>query len=338
MKQRFLGRSGLRVSELCLGAMTFGQDTDEAEAHRVLDAFAGAGGTFIDTADVYNQGVSEEILGRWLKGRRRDDLVIATKVFGTTGDAPNAGGLSRKHITSAVEASLRRLGTDHIDLYQTHVWDATTPLEETLSTLDTLVKAGKVRYLGASNVSASQLQRAQDLAGRNGWERYVSLQPLYNLLAREVEWELGPVSVAEGVGIIPWSPLQGGWLTGKYRRGMTAAAPGTREARYQQELGREAWRERDNEETWRVVEAVVAVAEESGHTPAQVALRWLLGRPAVAAPVIGVRTAAQLEDNLGAVGWELTAEQSARLDEASARPLPYPYDVLHRFRDREPQD
>lgn len=337
MKQRFLGRSGLRVSELCLGTMTFGQDTDEAGAHRVLDAFTEAGGTFIDTADVYHQGVSEEIVGRWLKGRTRDDLVVATKVFGTTGEAPNAGGLSRKHILSAVEASLRRLGTDHIDLYQTHVWDATTPIEETLATLDTLVRSGKVRYLGASNVSASQLQRAQDLAARNGWERYISLQPLYNLLAREVEWELAPVSEAEGVGIIPWSPLQGGWLTGKYRRGMSEAAPDTREARYQRELGREAWRERDNEETWRVVEAVVAVAEETGRTPAQVSLRWLLGRPAVAAPVVGVRTVEQLADNLGAVGWELTPEQTARLDEASARPLPYPYDVLHRFRDREPQ-
>ncbi|WP_327339633.1 MULTISPECIES: aldo/keto reductase [unclassified Streptomyces] len=337
MKQRFLGRSGLRVSELCLGTMTFGQDTDEAGAHRVLDAFTEAGGTFIDTADVYQQGVSEEIVGRWLKSRRRDDLVVATKVFGTMGEAPNAGGLSRKHILSAVEASLRRLGTDHIDLYQTHVWDATTPVEETLSTLDTLVRSGKVRYLGASNVSASQLQRAQDLAARNGWERYISLQPLYNLLAREVEWELAPVSEAEGVGIIPWSPLQGGWLTGKYRRGMSEAAPDTREARYQRELGREAWRERDNEETWRVVEAVVAVAEETGRTPAQVSLRWLLGRPAVAAPIIGVRTVEQLADNLGAVGWELTPEQTVRLDEASARPLPYPYDVLHRFRDREPQ-
>lgn len=220
--------------------------------------------------------MSEEIIGRWLKGRRRDDLVIATKVFGTMGEAPNAGGLSRKHIVRAVEDSLRRLGTDHIDLYQTHVWDATTPVEETLATLDTLVKAGKVRYLGASNLSASQLQRSQDLARRNGWEPYVSLQPLYNLLAREVEWELAPVSLAEGVGIIPWSPLQGGWLTGKYRRGMTAVEPGTREARYQQELGREAWRERDDERTWRVVETVVAVAEEAGRTPSA-------GRPALAA-------------------------------------------------------
>ncbi|MFE3516408.1 aldo/keto reductase [Streptomyces sp. NPDC059166] len=337
MKQRFLGRSGLRVSELCLGTMTFGQDTDEADAHRVLDTFTEAGGTFVDTADVYQRGVSEEIIGRWLKGRRRDELVIATKVFGTMGEAPNAGGLSRKHIVRAVEDSLRRLGTDHIDLYQTHVWDATTPLEETLATLDTLVKAGKVRYLGASNLSASQLQRAQDLARRQGWEPYVSLQPLYNLLAREVEWELTPVSLAEGVGVIPWSPLQGGWLTGKYRRGMTAPEPGTREARYQQELGREAWRERDNEETWRVVDAVVAVAGEAGRTPAQVALRWLLGRPGVTAPIVGARTPEQLADSLGAVGWELTAEQTARLDTASERPLPYPYDVLHRFRDREPQ-
>ncbi|MFF2848342.1 aldo/keto reductase [Streptomyces sp. NPDC058001] len=338
MKQRFLGGTGLRVSELCLGAMTFGASADEATSHRMLDAFTEAGGTFIDTADVYTKGVSEEVLGRWLKGRRRDDLVIATKVFGTMGDAPNAGGLSRKHILSAVEDSLRRLGTDYIDLYQTHVWDAPTPIEETLGALDTLVKAGKVRYIGASNVSASQLQKSLDVARAHGWEPYVCLQPLYNLLAREVEWELLPLSEAEGVGVIPWSPLQGGWLSGKYRRGMEAAPSGSRESQAQEQQGRETWRDRDNEDTWRVVDVVFAVAEEAGRTPAQIALRWLLQRPGVTAPIVGARTMEQLTDNLGAVGWELTPEQERRLTEASARPLPYPYDVLHRFRHREPQD
>ncbi|MEV8341466.1 aldo/keto reductase [Streptomyces niveus] len=327
MKQRTLGRTGLRVSELCLGTMTFTKD-DEAGAHRILDTFTEAGGTFLDTADAYGRGVSEEVLGGWLKGRDRDALVIATKVALPTGEGANEEGLSRKHIIAAVEASLRRLGTDYIDLYQTHVWDFRTPIEETLGTLDTLVRAGKVRYLGASNVSPGQLQRALDVADRRGWAPYVCLQPIYNLLAREVEWELLPQSEAAGVGVIPYSPLQGGWLTGKYRRGMTSVPPGSRESHGDGE----SWRGRDNEETWRVVETVQEIATESERTPSQVALRWLLDRPGVTAPIIGARTLEQLKDNLGAVGWELTAAQTTRLDEASARPLPYPYNVLSRFR------
>ncbi|MFH8610484.1 aldo/keto reductase [Streptomyces sp. NPDC018029] len=329
MKQRFLGRTGLRVSELCLGTMMFGSAADEATSHRMLDAFAEAGGTFIDTADMYGRGVSEEILGRWLKGRRRDELVVATKVFATMSDAPNAGGLSRKHILSAVDASLRRLGTDYIDLYQTHVWDATTPVEETLSTLDTLVKAGKVRYLGASNHSGAQLQKALDVARAHGWEPYSCLQPFYNLLGREIEWELLPLSVAEGVGVIPYSPLQGGWLSGKFRRDMTAPPEGTR--------GAASWKERATEGTWQVVDAVLEVAEEAGRTPAQVALRWLLQQPGVTAPIVGARSVEQLADNLGCVGWELTPEQHERLTTASARPLPYPYDVLAYYPGREPR-
>ncbi|MFD4768664.1 aldo/keto reductase [Streptomyces niveus] len=327
MKQRTLGRTGLRVSELCLGTMTFTKD-DEAGAHRILDTFTEAGGTFLDTADAYGRGVSEEVLGGWLKGRDRDALVIATKVALPMGEGANEEGLSRKHIIAAVEASLRRLGTDYIDLYQTHVWDFRTPIEETLGTLDTLVRAGKVRYLGASNVSPGQLQRALDVADRRGWAPYVCLQPIYNLLAREVEWELLPQSEAAGVGVIPYSPLQGGWLTGKYRRGMTSVPPGSRESHGDGE----SWRGRDNEETWRVVETVQEIATESERTPSQVALRWLLDRPGVTAPIIGARTLEQLKDNLGAVGWELTAAQTTRLDEASARPLPYPYNVLSRFR------
>ncbi|MFF2186939.1 aldo/keto reductase [Streptomyces sp. NPDC058155] len=326
MKQRTLGRTGLRVSELCLGTMTFVKG-DEAGAHRILDTFTEAGGTFLDTADAYGQGVSEEVLGGWLKGRDRDGLVVATKVALPMGEGPNDAGLSRKHIIASVEASLRRLGTDYIDLYQTHVWDFRTPIEETLGTLDTLVKSGKVRYLGASNVSPGQLQRALDVADRRGWAPYVCLQPIYNLLAREVEWELLPQSEAAGVGVIPYSPLQGGWLTGKYRRGMTSVPPGSRESHGDGE----SWRGRDNEETWRVVETVQAIADETEHTPSQVALRWLLDRPGVTAPIIGARTHDQLTDNLGAVGWELTEAQTARLDEASARPLPYPYNVLSRF-------
>ncbi|MEU5777927.1 aldo/keto reductase [Streptomyces venezuelae] len=329
MKQRFLGRTGLRVSELCFGAMTFGSGADEATSHRMLDTFTEAGGTFVDTADMYGRGLSEEILGRWLKGRRREELVVATKVFATMSDAPNAGGLSRKHIVSAVDASLRRLGTDYIDLYQTHVWDATTPVEETLSTLDTLVKAGKVRYLGASNHSGAQLQKALDVARAHDWEPYACLQPFYNLLGRDIEWELLPLSEAEGVGVIPYSPLHGGWLSGKFRRGMAAPPEGTR--------GAGSWEEQATEDTWRVVDAVLEVAGETGRSPAQVALRWLLQQPGVTAPIVGARSVEQLTDNLGCVEWELTEGQRERLTEASARPLPYPYNVLAHYPGREPR-
>ena len=228
MNYRFLGKTGLRVSELCLGAMTFGRETTEEVSRQILDRFVAAGGNFVDTADVYSRGASEEIVGRWLKDQPRDDLVIATKVRFPMGSGPNDVGLSRKHILAGVEASLRRLQTDYIDLYQVHCWDHVTPLEETLSTLDTLVQSGKVRYIGASNFSGWQLQKAIDLSLRMGWEPFTCLQPQYNLLCRTTEWELVPVCLNEGLGIIPWSPLRGGWLSGKYRRGMTAPPAGTR--------------------------------------------------------------------------------------------------------------
>jgi aryl-alcohol dehydrogenase-like predicted oxidoreductase len=327
MQQRFLGRTGLKVSELCLGTMTFGREADETASHRMLDRFTEAGGTFLDTADVYSRGGSEEVLGRWLKGRRRDDLVIATKVFGNTGDGPNDGGLGRKHILSAVDASLRRLGTDYIDLYQVHLWDSATPLEETLSTLDTLVTSGKVRFVGASNYSGWQLQKAIDISRAAGWEPFRCLQPLYNLLDRETEWELLEVARQEGLGVIPWSPLRGGWLSGKYRRGMDAPPGGTRVEEAARNDWGEAWDVYAGEPTWRVLDALFAVAEETGHSPAQVALRWVLQRPGVTAPITGARTFEQLEDNLGAVGWELSEDAMATLTTASERRLPHPYDA-----------
>ena len=232
MDYRSLGRTGLKVSELCLGAMTFGRETSEADSHGMLDRFVELGGNFIDTADVYSRGASEEILGRWLSGNDRDDLVIATKVrWGTDDPAnrrPNRFGLGRKHILAEVEASLRRLKTDYIDLYQVHMWDSVTPLEETLSTFDTLIASGKVRYIGASNYSGWQLQKATDIAKFRNLQPYVSLQALYNLLDRELEWELIPVALNEGLGIMPWSPLRGGWLSGKYHRGLKAPPSGTR--------------------------------------------------------------------------------------------------------------
>jgi aryl-alcohol dehydrogenase-like predicted oxidoreductase len=325
MDYRFLGQTGLKVSELCLGAMTFGRETDESDSRQMLDRFIAAGGNFVDTADIYTRGASEEVLGRWLKGRRRDDLVIATKVRFAMGDGPNEVGLSRKHILAGVEASLRRLGTDYIDLYQVHCWDQATPLEETLSTLDALVKSGKVRYLGASNFYGWHLQKASDLCREHGWEPFVCLQPQYNLLERAIEWEGLPVCQKEGLGVIPWSPLRGGWLSGKYRRDMVAPPEGTRVKKAEEQGWSEAWSLYNTDRTWRILEGLRAVAEQAGKPPAQAAIRWLLQRPGVTAPIIGARTLEQLEANLGAVGWVLSADQMDQLTRVSEPERPYPY-------------
>lgn len=331
MEYRFLGRTGMKVSELCLGTMTFGREAAEADSHQMLDRFVAAGGSFIDTANVYSGGISEEIVGRWLRNARRHDLVIATKVRFGMGAGPNDVGLSRKHILAEVEASLRRLGTDYIDLYQIHCWDQGAPLEETLSTLDGLVQAGKVRYIGASNLSGWQLQKAIDLSRTHGWEVFCCLQPLYNLLDRSTEWELIPVCRNEGLGIIPWSPLRGGWLSGKYHRGMAAPPQGTRAEIAESQNWSEAWSKYANERTWRIVDELTAVAQEANKTPSQVALRWLLQRSGVTAPIVGVRTMTHLETNLGAVGWVLDDSLMSRLSAVSEPDLPYPYDFVTRF-------
>jgi aryl-alcohol dehydrogenase-like predicted oxidoreductase len=330
MEYRNLGKTGLKVSELCLGAMTFGRESTEDVGFQIMDRFAEAGGNFIDTADVYTRGVSEEVVGRWMKDKSRDDFIIATKVRFPMGEGPNEVGLSRKHILDGVEASLNRLGTDYIDLYQVHAWDSGTPLEETLSTLDGLVQRGKVRYIGASNFSGWQLQKAVDLSLQNGWEQFFCLQPLYNLLDRSIEWELLPVCQNEGLGVIPWSPLRGGWLSGKYRRGMTAPPEGTR-VEVAGKLGwSESWSAYNNEHTWSVIDSLFEMAEETGKTPAQIALNWLLNRPGVTAPIIGVRSLEHLEDNLGATGWALNEDQMDRLNQASDKLKPYPYDMADR--------
>jgi len=330
MDLRYMGNTGLKVSELCLGAMTFGRESSEADSFAMMDRFAEAGGNFIDTADVYSRGISEEIVGRWMKTKNRDDIILATKVRFNMGDGPNEVGLSRKHILAGVEGSLRRLDTDYIDLYQVHCWDSGTPLEETLSTLDTLVKSGKVRYLGTSNYSGWQLQKAIDLSQQNGWEPFRCLQPLYNLLHRSLEWELVPVCLNEGVGIIPWSPLRGGWLSGKYRRGMTEPIAGTRVDDASKQGWSESWDNIANETTWAILDALFIAADNEGKNPAQVAINWLLQKPGVTAPIIGARRMDQLEDNLGATGWALSAETRAMLDEVSQQPLPYPYDFIER--------
>ena len=257
-----------------LGAMTFGRENEatEEESFQMMDRFVAAGGNFIDTANVYSTGISEEIVGRWLKKQPRDDLVIATKVRFPMGSGPNDLGLSRKHILSSVEASLRRLQTDYIDLYQVHCWDEKTPLEETLSTLNELVRKGVVRYLGASNFTGWQLQRAIDVSRANGWEGFVCLQPQYNLLCRSTEWELIPLSLREGLGVIPWSPLRGGWLSGKFKRGMTAPPEGSRIELAEKKDWGEKWSAYNNEQTWRTLDGLHevacfgrSVARASGH-------------------------------------------------------------------------
>ena len=328
MEYRFLGRTGMRVSELCLGAMTFGREASEDDSCRMMDQFTEAGGNFIDTADVYSQGGSEEIVGRWLKNKSRDDLVVATKVRFSMGSGLNDLGLSRKHILSGVENSLRRLQTDYIDLYQVHMWDDGAPLEETLSTLDKLVQSGKVRYIGASNYAAWQLQKAVDVSKYSGWEPFACLQPLYNLLDRDIEFELVPVCKNEGVGIIPWSPLRGGWLSGKYRRGMETPPAGTRVEEAGQKGWSESWDMYANERTWTVLDALFAVAEETGKSPAQVALRWLIQKPGVTAPIIGARTIEHLQVNLGAAGWSLNEAQMKCLDDVSEMKAGYPVNSI----------
>ena len=334
MHYRFLGRTGLKVSEICLGTQTFGWGADEATAHRMADQFVAAGGNFFDTSNIYNRGQSETMLGAWLKQRgNRSDLVVATKVFFPTGDGPNDTGLSRKHIFSQIDASLRRLQTDYVDLYQTHCWDASTSLEETLQAMNDLVRAGKVRYVGASNWAPSQLMRAIMLSAHQGWARFDCLQAEYSLLVRSTEWELLPLCRAEGLGVICWSPLAGGWLTGKYRRDQPPP-PDSRVGRA------DRWddlpEQRETEHTWRIIDALLEISAARDRTPGQVALNWLLRQPGVTAPIIGARTPAQLEDNLASAGWALTADEIAQLNDASAIPLPSPYNFIARYtRQRE---
>jgi aryl-alcohol dehydrogenase-like predicted oxidoreductase len=325
MKMRFMGKTGLQVSELCLGAMTFGRESTEEISRQILDAFIEAGGNFIDTADVYAGGKSEEILGRWLPGKPRDQFVIATKVRFRKGPGANDVGLSRKHILDGVEASLRRMHTDYIDLYQLHCWDNRTPIEETMGTLDQLVKSGKVRYIGASNFAGWQLQKAIDLSRQMGWESFTCLQAQYNLLTRSMEWELTDVCRNEGLGVIPWSPLRGGWLSGKYQRGM-AAPPAESRVETASKMGwSESWENYNNETTWKILDALLAIASEINKPPAQVALRWLLQRPEVTAPIIGARSLDQLKDNLGCADWVLDEAHMRQLTEVSDPGKPYPY-------------
>jgi aryl-alcohol dehydrogenase-like predicted oxidoreductase len=327
MDVRPLGTTGAAVTSYALGTMTFGAEADEAASHAMLDRYLEAGGNFVDTADVYAEGASEEIIGRWLaKSGRRDEIVLATKARFPMGEGHNDVGLSRLHLQRACEASLERLGVDTIDLYQAHCWDPATPIDETLAAFDELVVAGKVRYVGVSNFTGWQLQRALLLGCRPGHARVVTLQPQYSLLAREIEWELVPLCLAEGVGMLPWSPLGGGWLTGKYSRDERPS--GATRLGEDPGRGQEAWDRRNTERTWAVVDAVREIAEVHGASMAQVALAWVTRRPGVTSTILGTRTVEQLDDNLGAARLELEPEQVARLDEASDPGLPYPYGFI----------
>jgi aryl-alcohol dehydrogenase-like predicted oxidoreductase len=295
----------------------------------MLDRFVERGGNFIDTANAYHAGASEEIIGRWLKQRGgREQLVLATKVFGTMGHAPNEQGLSRKHILAQVDASLERLDTTYVDLYQTHYWDPATPLEETLSTLNDLVRAGKVRYIGASNYTGWQLMKALMISRAKGWEEFVSMQPEYNLLSRQVEYEVLPACRDGQLGVMPWGPLGGGWLTGKYHRGVDRPQPNTRVAETALPWQPDSWERRNNEHTWAVIDAVVEVARRRGATPAQVALNWLRAKPEVTVPILGARSPEQLDDNLACVEWQLEQDELAYLDTVSSLPLPDPYYLI----------
>ncbi|ARC58460.1 L-glyceraldehyde 3-phosphate reductase [Frondihabitans sp. 762G35] len=327
MDYRNLGNSGAVVSELTLGTMTFGAEADEATSHTLIDTFVEHGGTFLDTADVYSAGVSETIIGRWLKAHPTEaqQIVLATKGRFPMGDGPNDVGLSRRHLRSALDASLTRLGVDHIDLYQMHAWDALTPIDETLRFLDDAAAAGKIGYYGFSNYLGWQLTKAVHRAIALGLVPPVTLQPQYSLLVRDIEHEVVPASLDANIGLLPWSPLGGGWLTGKYERDV--APTGASRLGENPERGMEAWAARNaDERTWRILDAVTAVAGETGATKSQVAIAWLLAQPAVTSVILGARTVEQLVDNIGASGVDLSVEQVSRLSDASAPTIDdYPY-------------
>jgi aryl-alcohol dehydrogenase-like predicted oxidoreductase len=327
---RTLGASGCAVSSFCLGTMTFGSETDEPGAHRQLDRFAEAGGTLVDTADVYSNGASEEIIGRWFASRLAavtEPMVVATKGrFGPEGSG-NGVGLSARHLTRALDDSLRRLGLDAVDLYQLHAFDPLTPMEETLRTLDGFVRAGKIRYYGLSNFTGWQLTKAVHLARALNMAAPVTLQPQYSLLVREIEWEIVPAAVDAGMGLLPWSPLGGGWLSGKYQR--SERPSGATRLGDDPDRGMEAYDRRGTPRTWQVIDVVQKLARERGVSMPEIALAWVTGRPAVTSTILGARTVGQLDTNLRAAALTLTADEVAALDAVSdPAPPDYPYGEL----------
>jgi aryl-alcohol dehydrogenase-like predicted oxidoreductase len=332
MEFRRLGASGLKVPALSFGAGTFGGrgplfgawgSTDVQEARRLVDICLEAGVTMFDTADVYSDGASEEVLGAAVKGRR-DEVLLSTKTSLPMGDGPDDAGSSRSRLIRACEDALRRLGTDHLDLFQLHAFDAGTPVEEVLSTLDDLVRAGKVRYLGVSNFAGWQIMKSLAVAERHGYPRYVAHQVYYSLVGRDYEWDLLPLALDQGLGAVVWSPLGWGRLTGKIRRGRPL--PERSRLHETADFGPPVL----DEDLYRVVDVLDAIAAETGRAVPQIAINWLLRRPTVASVVIGARDEAQLRQNLGAAGWTLDAEHLRRLDAVSARTAPYPHFPYHR--------
>jgi aryl-alcohol dehydrogenase-like predicted oxidoreductase len=340
MEYRTLGKSGFKIPVLSLGTGTFGGSgdffkawggSDVAEATRLIDICLEAGLNMFDSADIYSDGAAEQILGQAVKGRR-DKVLISTKGTFRNGKGPNDVGSSRFHLTHAVDASLKRLNTDYIDLYQLHAFDAVTPIEEVLQTLDHLIKAGKIRYVGCSNFSGWHLMKSLAISEKYGLPRYVAHQAYYSLVGRDYEWELMPLGVSEGVSAVVWSPLGWGRLTGKIRRG----APLPKQSRLHNKTVVDVGPPVPDDYLYRVVDALDAVAKQTGKTVPQIALNWLLQRPTVATIVFGARNEEQLRQNLGSIGWNLTAEQVAALDAASARTPAYPYWHQSGFAERNP--
>jgi aryl-alcohol dehydrogenase-like predicted oxidoreductase len=342
MEYRQLGRSGLKVPELCFGAGTFGaaneffkawSETTQEEANRIVDICLDAGINLFDTADIYSDGESEKALGKALGKHNREDVMISTKATFRLGKGPNDVGSSRYHLIQSAERSLKRLGTDYIDIYHLHGFDATSPVEETLRALDDLVREGKIRYIACSNFSGWHLMKSLSVSERYGWSRYVGHQVYYSLVGRDYEWELMPLALDQGVGALVWSPLGWGRLTGKIRR--STGIP--KVSRLNVKVAADAGPQVPEEYLYKVVDAMDEIAEETGKTIPQIALNWLLRRPTVSTLIVGARNEEQLKQNLGAIGWELTKEQIAKLDAASEVPLTYPYWHQRQFEERNPR-
>ena len=343
MEYRQLGRSGFKVPELCFGTGTFGGHTDEFfkawgaadndEAIKIVDICMEAGLNFFDTADIYSDGASESVLGGAIRHLKREDVLISTKATFRFGPGPNDHGSSRYHLIQSLEGSLKRLGTDYVDIYHLHGFDATTPVEETLNTLDRMVRTGKVRYIACSNFSGWHLMKSLSVSERYGWSRYAGHQVYYSLVGRDYEWELMPLALDQGIGALVWSPLGWGRLTGKIRR--ETGIP--KDSRLNSKLVNDAGPQVPEEHLYKVVEAIDEIAAETGKTIPQIALNWVLGRPTISTAIIGARNEAQLRQNLGAIGWTLTPAQIARLDAASELPLAYPYWHQRQFPDLNPK-
>ena len=341
MEYRQLGRSGLKVPELCFGAGTFGSgdeffkawgETTQDEARKLVDICMDAGVNLFDTADIYSNGASEQMLGKAIAHLKREDVLLSTKATFRFGEGPNNVGSSRYHLTRSLEGSLKRLGTDYVDIYHLHAFDATTPVEETLNTLDKFVREGKVRYIACSNFSGWHLMKSLSVSERYGWSRYVGHQVYYSLVGRDYEWELMPLAADQGVGALVWSPLGWGRLTGKIRRGQ----PLPKDSRLNTKVVVDSGPKPPDEYLYKVVDALDEVAKQTGKTVPQIALNWVLSRPTISTVIIGARNEEQLRANLASSGWKLTPEQIAALDAASAVDLAYPYWHQVQFAERNP--